>query len=82
MRAENWTQEEVELDGWAIRLRSYQINDRFLTEVEAESSGIIIARGIASSREESRREALETASRRLRRTKLLDLTLGYLTVGG
>jgi hypothetical protein len=82
MRADNWISEEVELEGWAVKVTSYEINDRFLTEIDAMSSGTTLARGIASNREESRGEAFKTASRRLQRTRLIDVAFGDLTVGG
>ncbi len=76
MRAEGWASEELELEGWAVKVTSYRIGQAFLTEVESCDSGVIIARGIAPTREDSRREAFETASRRLLRTRRIELTVG------
>jgi len=76
MRAEGWVTEELELEGWPVTVTSYRIASSFLTEVESGCSGSILARGIGSTREESRREAFETASRRLLHSRFSDLTVG------
>jgi hypothetical protein len=76
MRAENWTRRELELEGWAVKVTSYQIGESFVTEIESIDTGATIARGIAKTQEESSKEAFETASRRLLRTRRFHLTIG------
>jgi hypothetical protein len=77
MRAENWTRQELELEGWPVTLTSYRIADSYLTEIESTDSGASIARGIAATSEQSRKEAFETAIKRLIRTRrIADMTVG------
>jgi hypothetical protein len=76
MRAEGWAVEELELEGWAVKITSYRIGERFLTEVESSASGVIIARGIAPTKEDSRREAFDKAAGRLLHTRRIELTVG------
>ncbi len=63
MRAENWNKQETELEGWAVRITSYQIGESYITEVAGTDSGAMVARGIAPSAEESRQKAVEGAER-------------------
>lgn len=76
MRAENWAREEQELDGWSITVTSYRIAETYITEVATTSSGVTVARATAPSSAESQKEAFAAASRRLQRTRHLDLTIG------
>jgi hypothetical protein len=79
MRAENWGKEELELEGWPVKVITYRIDDSFFTEIESSSSGAVIARSAGKVQQAVRSEAIETATRRLLRTRRLDLSL---TVGG
>jgi hypothetical protein len=79
MRAEDWKKRELELEGWPVMVSSYQIGDSYVTEVESTTSGATIARATRKTRAEAELEALETAAKRLLRTRRTDLGL---TVGG
>jgi hypothetical protein len=76
MRAEGWTTEDSALEGWDVKITSYQIGEAVLTEVESRASGVVIARGIAPTKDDSRREAFEKAARRLLSTRRVELTVG------
>lgn len=76
MRAENWNKQETELEGWTVKITSYQIGESYLTEVAGKDSGAMVARGIAASAEESRQKAIENATDKLQRTRRVDLTIG------
>jgi len=79
MRAEGWVMEEIELEGRPVKVITYRIGDSFVTEVESSSSGAVIACSAGKTQEAVEKEAIETAARRLRRTRRIDLGL---TVGG
>ena len=79
MRASNWQKEDLELDGWAVQLRSYAINDQYLAEVEVVSSGVTIARATETIRAEAEQQALGKALQRLQATRQ---TPSDLMVGG
>ncbi|MCU1291274.1 MAG: hypothetical protein JWP08_124 [Bryobacterales bacterium] len=79
MRAENWNKQEFELEGWTVKLTSYQIGQTQVAEVEAVASGAVIARSTDQLREQAEKTALENARKRLLRTRRTDFDL---TVGG
>lgn len=79
MRAEGFQKQTLELAGWSVQLTSYRIGSQFLAEIEAEESGVAIARATSETRTGAEQSAIETAIRRLTRTRRLDL---HLTVGG
>jgi hypothetical protein len=76
MHAEHWTTEDCELEGYAVRVSSYQLGIAYITEVESIDSGSVIARAIAECSEESRTRAFDSASRRLLCRRDLNLTVG------
>lgn len=76
MHAERWSIEDCEVEGCAVKVRSYQLGIAYVTEVELIDSGFVIARAVAQGAEESRSKALENASRRLLWTRNLTLTVG------
>jgi hypothetical protein len=76
MHAENWRSENCELEGYAVRVSSYQIGIAYLTEIESIDSGSLVGRGVAGSFQESRRKAFAIASERLLRTRSFSLTVG------
>jgi hypothetical protein len=79
MRAEDFRKQPLELEGWSVHLTSYRIGSQFLAEIEAEASGVTIARATDETRFIAEQQAVETAVRRLTRTRRVDLDL---TVGG
>jgi hypothetical protein len=76
MRAENLEKRELEIGGWPVKVTSYQLGGSYITEIEASATGSGIARSVAASSEESWKQASETATRRLLRTRRMDLTVG------
>jgi hypothetical protein len=70
MRAEEYQRRRAEVAGWPVGIVSYRLGERFICEVDNVSPGARIARAEAASREEAERVALETAGRRLGRTRV------------
>jgi hypothetical protein len=79
MLAEDFQKQPLELAGWNMHLTSYRIGSNYLAEVETESSGVTIARATDRTRAIAEERAVETAVRRLKRTRRSDFDL---TVGG
>ncbi len=79
MRASGWRRDDLELDGWAVQVRSYLINDQYLAEVEVVSSGVTIARATETARADAERRAIDKALQRLQSTRR---THSDLMVGG
>jgi len=79
MRAEESLKQSLELEGWHVHLSSFRIGGQYLAEVEVESSGVTIARATDELRAIAEERAIESATKRLLRTRRVDLDL---TVGG
>jgi hypothetical protein len=65
-----------ELETEAIKITSYRIGRAFLTEVESQTSGAIIARGIAPTKEDSRVAAFQNTAKRMLRLQCAELMVG------
>lgn len=70
MRAEDYQRRREELAGWPVGIVSYRLGDRFICEVDNVSPGARIARAEGASRDEAEQAALNTAERRLGRTRV------------
>ena len=69
MKPEEYSEREFELHGWPVRLTLYRLADVWHAKIENLSPGAWLARCSAASREEAEQQALETAGRRLARTR-------------
>ena len=70
MRAEDYQRRRQELAGWPVGIVSYRLGDRFICEIDNVSPGARVARAEGATREEAERAAIETAERRLGRTRV------------
>jgi len=70
MRAEDYQRRRQELAGWPVGIVSYRLGDRFICEIDNANPGARLARAEGSTREEAERAAIETAERRLGRTRV------------
>ena len=70
MRAEDYQRRRQELAGWPVGIVSYKLGDRYVCEVDNVSPGARVARAEGSTREEAERAAIDTAERRLGRTRV------------
>jgi hypothetical protein len=70
MRAEDYQRRRQELAGWPVGIVSYKLGDRYVCEIDNVSPGARVARAEGSTREEAERAAIETAERRLGRTRV------------
>ncbi|HET6469424.1 MAG TPA: hypothetical protein VFG43_13710 [Geminicoccaceae bacterium] len=69
LRALDYRSRRTELAGWPVRVTSYQLGDRFRSEVDNVDPGAVIARAEAASREEAEEIACTKATQRLGRTR-------------
>jgi hypothetical protein len=70
MRAEDYQRRRQELAGWPVGIVSFKLGDRYVCEIDNVSPGARVARAEGSTREEAERAAIETAERRLGRTRV------------
>ena len=69
MRAEDYTERNETVDGWAIHIVTYRIGDRYYCTIDNVDPGARFARAEGATREEVERVALEKARRHLRQTR-------------
>ena len=69
MKAEEYSERQLEVHGWPLRLTSYRLGEVFYCKADNVSPGAQIARTHAASREEAEQKALAIASERLGRTR-------------
>jgi len=69
MKVENHTERRLEIGGWEVNLRTYQIGETYHCKVDNVSPGANIARSTGASREEAEQSAIAKATERLAATK-------------
>lgn len=69
MNVEQHTERRIEIGGWDVNLRTYQIGDTFHCKADNVSPGAIIARSSGATREEAEQKAITKAAERLAATK-------------
>ncbi|MEC7519066.1 MAG: hypothetical protein VYE22_04325 [Myxococcota bacterium] len=72
-KVEGYETREEELEGWPVRIASYQLGERFACKVDNVSPGAVIARGEGATREEAEGDAIERAARKLRTTRRIEV---------
>ena len=70
MRAEDYSEREIEVDGWPVRLTTYRISETWHCKADNVSPGAALARISAASREEAESRAVERARKHLSRTRV------------
>jgi hypothetical protein len=68
MKVENHTERKVEIGGWEVNLRTYQIGDVYHCKADNVSPGATIARSSGVTREEAELKAIAKAAERLATT--------------
>jgi hypothetical protein len=68
MKAEAYSERELEVAGWPVRLASYKLGDTYHCRADNVSPGATIARTTGSTRQGAEETALAKARQRLERT--------------
>jgi hypothetical protein len=68
MKAENYRQRQIEIEGWPVNLTSYQIGPTFYCTADNVSPGGTIARTSATTQEEAEAAAIDRARVKLAAT--------------
>ena len=71
MRAENYRERMIEIDGWPINLTSYKLGEKYICQADNVSPGACLARIEADSPEEAERQAMERSRKLLSRTRVM-----------
>jgi hypothetical protein len=69
MKVENNAERKIEIAGWEVNLRTYQIGDIYYCKADNVSPGATIARSTGATREEAEQKAIAKATERLAATK-------------
>jgi hypothetical protein len=69
MRAEEYSERTVDVNGWQCRLTSYKLGDVYHCQADNVSPGARLARATGATKEEAERQALERATELLSRTR-------------
>jgi hypothetical protein len=69
MKAENFSERRVEIDGWPVNVSSYQLGVKWHAKADNVSPGANLARAQADTRETAEQQVLDRARELLGRTK-------------
>jgi hypothetical protein len=69
VKAEEYSERQVEMNGWPVRLTTYRLGQVYHCKADNVSPGAALARTSAASREEAEKHALERARELLSRTR-------------
>jgi hypothetical protein len=69
MRAEEYSERTVEVNGWPCRLTCYRLGESYHCQADNVSPGARLARTTGATREEAERKALERATELLSRAR-------------
>lgn len=69
MRAEDYSERTVEIDGWQCKLTTYRLGDVYHCHADNVSPGARLTRTTGATKEEAEKKALDRASEMLGRTR-------------
>jgi hypothetical protein len=69
MKPEEYSERQVEVDGWKVNLTSYKLGDLYHCKADNVSPGAWLARTSGATREEAEQKALDRARQLLSRTR-------------
>ncbi len=65
----NYAEKQIEIDGWPVRLTSYQIGSKYVCQADNVSPGACLARFSAPTPDEAESQAISKARHLLGKTK-------------
>jgi len=69
MKPEQYSERQVEVDGWQVNLTSYKLGEMYHCKADNVSPGAWLARTSGATREEAEQKALDRARTLLSRTR-------------
>ena len=69
IKAEQFGERRLEIEGWPVRLTSYRLGEKYVCQADNVSPGACIARVSASTQEEAESQAISKVQQQLRRTR-------------
>lgn len=68
-KSEEFTERQIEIEGWPVRLTRYRIGQRYVCQADNVSPGACLARFSAATPEEAESQALSKAHHLLSKTR-------------
>ena len=72
-RSEQFSERQIELNGWPVRLTSYRVGEKYVCQADNISPGACLARFSAATPEEAEAQAVSKAKHLLGKTKRRDV---------
>ena len=72
-RSEHFSERQIELNGWPVRLTSYRVGEKYVCQADNISPGACLARFSATTPEEAEAQAISKARHMLGKTKRRDV---------
>lgn len=72
-RSDHFSERQIELNGWPVRLTSYRVGEKFVCQADNVSPGACLARFSANTAEEAEAQAISKAKHLLGKTKRRDV---------
>jgi hypothetical protein len=69
VKAEHFSEQKIEVDGWDVNLTLYKLGDKWHAKADNVSPGASLARVVADTKEDAEARALARAKELLSRTK-------------
>ena len=69
MKSQEYSERQVEVGGWPVRLTSYRLGEVYHCKADNVSPGAWLARTTGATREEAEQKALELAGQHLGKTR-------------
>ena len=73
MKAEEFSERQVDVEPWQVRLTSYRLGGEYYCKADNVSPGAALARTTGATREEAEQKALDRARQLLSRTRRHDV---------
>lgn len=73
IRSEHYQERQIDINGWPVKLTSYQLGDKYICQADNVSPGACLARFSAASPEEAESNAISKARHLLGKTKRREL---------
>ncbi len=70
MKAEDYGERRIEIEGWAVNLATYKIGETYHCHADNVSPGANIARAQGTTREEAEQRAIERSREHLSKTRV------------
>lgn len=69
MKAEDFQERQIDIDGWPVKLTSYRLGGKYICQADNVSPGACLARITAATAAEAESEAISKARHLLSKTK-------------